>query len=352
MTNSIESAMHNYDQSNMRKLLVDFPKQIEDAVVIGESRVAPFRARALNNIVLTGLGGSAIGGDLLRAFTADQLPLPFIVNRNYSLPSFVDQRSFVIVSSYSGRTEETVAAHDDATRRKAKVLCISTNGETEFIAKKHNQPYIKVPAGLPPRAALAYSFFPLLMVFRKMKIITLQNKDIKETIKLLTEKASIYNKLDRKKNLALNIAYELKDKLPIIYSASERFDAVNVRWRGQFSENAKVLAYGNLLPEMNHNELVGWNMLKRHMKTMKVIILRDKEDNQRVQIRMKITGDIVKKYSPNVIEAWSEGTSSLARMFSLVYLGDWVSYYLALLNETDPTPVKVIDYLKSELSKM
>ncbi|TAK66086.1 MAG: bifunctional phosphoglucose/phosphomannose isomerase [Bacteroidetes bacterium] len=352
MNTSIETAIHNYDQSNMRKLLTDFPKQIEDAVLIGESLVAPFRVRALNNIVLTGLGGSAIGGDLLRSFTADQFSLPFSVNRHYTLPAYVDQRTMVIVSSYSGNTEETISAYEDAVRRKAKILCISANGEAEHLAKKYNHPYVKIPAGYPPRAALGYSFFPLLIVFRKMKLIELQNKDIKETVKLLKDKAALYNSFDAKKNPALKLAHELKDKLAIMYSSTEKYDAVNLRWRGQIAENAKSLAFGHVLPEMNHNELVGWNVLKRHMKSMKVIFLRDKEDHRRVQVRMKIMSDIVKKYSPNVVEVWSEGSSPLARMFSLIYLGDWVSYYLALLNETDPTPVKVIDYLKGELSKV
>ncbi len=350
--NSIESVIHMYDQSNMRKLLVDFSKQVSEAVAESEQYVAPYRVRALNNIILTGLGGSAIGGDLLRSFTANQMDLPFIVNRHYTLPSYIDQRSFVIVSSYSGNTEETIAAHIEATRKKAKVLCISTNGETEQLAKKYGQPFIKIPGGLPPRAALGYSFFPLLMVFKKMKLIDLPNKDIKETIKLLEEKAKQYNSLDRKKNPALRLAYELKDKLPIVYSSTERFDAVNLRWRGQLAENAKVLAFGHVLPEMNHNELVGWNVLKRHMKTTRVLFLRDREDHARVQLRMKIMKELVGKYSPNVIEVWSEGSSMLARMFSLIYLGDWTSFYLAMLNGVDPTPVKVIDYLKGELSKV
>ncbi|MBI3189241.1 MAG: bifunctional phosphoglucose/phosphomannose isomerase [Ignavibacteriales bacterium] len=352
MNNSIESSIHLYDQANMRKLLIDFPKQVEDAVAESEQYVAPYRVRALNNIILTGLGGSAIGGDLLRSFTADELELPFIVNRHYTLPGYIDQRSFVIVASYSGNTEETIAAHIEATRSKAKVLCISTNGESEQLAKKYGQPYIKIPSGLPPRAALGYSFFPLLMVFKKMKLIDLPNKDIRETIKLLEEKSKLFSSLDKKKNPALRLAYELKDKLPIIYSSTERFDAVNLRWRGQIAENAKQLAFGNVLPEMNHNELVGWNVMKRLMKTMTVVFLRDKDDHARVQLRMKIMKDIVGKYSPNVIEVWSEGSCPLARLFSLVYLGDWVSYYLAILNEVDPTPVKVIDYLKGELAKV
>ncbi|MBI3195606.1 MAG: bifunctional phosphoglucose/phosphomannose isomerase [Ignavibacteriae bacterium] len=352
MNNLNESTIHLYDQANMRKMLVDFSKQVEEAVALSEQYVAPYRVRALNNIILTGLGGSAIGGDLLRSFTSGELKLPFNVNRHYSLPSYVDQRSFVIVSSYSGNTEETIAAHIEATRSKAKVLCISTNGETEQLAKKHGQPYIKIPNGLPPRAALGYSFFPLLMVFKKMKLIDLPNKDIRDTVKLLEEKAKLYSSLDRKKNPALRLAYELKDKLPIVYSSTERFDAVNLRWRGQLAENAKILAFGHVLPEMNHNELVGWNVLKRHMKTMTVLFLRDKEDHARVQLRMKIMKDVVGKYCPNVLEVWSEGDSPLSRMFSLIYLGDWTSFYLAMLNEVDPTPVKVIDYLKGELAKV
>jgi len=147
------------------------------------------------------------------------------------------------------------------------------------------------------------------------------------------------------------LAKQLANKLPIIYSSSARLDAVNVRWRGQLSENAKVLAFGNVLPEMNHNELVGWKVLQRHMNDMAVVFLHDKGDHPRVQIRMKITRSIVSEFCNRVSDVESEGSSLLARMFSLIYLGDWTSYYLALLNGIDPTPVRIIDYLKWELGK-
>lgn len=346
-----ESTIQRFDHSDMRRLLTGFPQQAEEAVRIGRGAALPYRASTIRNIVVNGLGGSAIGGDLLRSYLADEVKVPFIVNRTYTLPSFVDRDTLVIISSYSGNTEETIAAHREAHRRKAKVLCVSSNGETARMAKKYRQPLITIPGGLPPRAALGYSFFPVMLALAKMKFIRSRDADIRETITLLRKKSRTYASLT-KTNIAFELAKQLYTKLPIIYSGGERFDIVNLRWRGQLAENAKVLAFGHVLPEMNHNELVGWKVLKRHMDEMVVVFLRDKADHPRVKIRMEITKDIVQQYAAKVIEVESEGRSLLARMFSLVYLGDWVSYYLAMLNGVDPTPVKVIDYLKNELAKV
>ncbi|MBI3765504.1 MAG: bifunctional phosphoglucose/phosphomannose isomerase [Ignavibacteriales bacterium] len=277
--------------------------------------------------------------------------MPFVVNRHYFLPEFVNDRSLVIVSSYSGNTEETIAAHADAAKRNAQVICISTNGETELMAAKFEQPLITIPKGLPPRAALGYSFFSPLIALTALKLVSSKEKEIKETLSLLKKKSKVYSSLLSKQNQALEIAKQLYTKLPVIYSSADRFDVVNTRWRGQLAENAKVLAFGHVLPEMSHNELVGWKVLRRIMQDMVVIFLRDKGDHPRVQVRMNITREIVDQYAAKVIEVQSEGKSLLARMFSLIYLGDWVSFYLAILNGVDPTPVKVIDYLKNELAK-
>lgn len=347
-----ESTIRRYDTLDMRKLLTGFPAQIADAVRLGKNASVPYKSSGINNIVVTGLGGSAIGGDLLRSYVAEELKIPFAVNRHYFLPEYVDKKSFVIVSSYSGNTEETLAAHTEAAKRKAQVFCISSNGETERMAAKFKQPFLKIPKGFPPRAALGYSFFVPLMVLSKMKLIAGRDKDVRETMTLLQKKAKLYSSVDNKNNTALHIAKQLYGKLPVIYSSADRFDIVNVRWRGQLAENAKVLAFGHVLPEMNHNELVGWKVLKRHMNDMAVVFLRDKEDHERVQLRMEITKNITGEFAGTLIETASEGKSLLARMFSLVYLGDWVSYYLAIMNGVDPTPVKVIDYLKNELSKV
>jgi len=349
MTND---SIATYDRSNMRKLLVEFPKQITEASKIGsEARVPHLPAGGVDRIVVTGLGGSAIGGDVLRAALSDELAVPLTVNRHYFLPEYVDKRTLVVVSSYSGNTEETIAAHQDAVRRGAAVLCISSNGETARLAARHDQALITIPKGLPPRAALGYSFFPVLIALSKMNLIAPKEKEIRETVSLLRKKAKLYSSLNAQ-NRALEVAKHLYTKLPVIYSSADRFDVVNTRWRGQLAENAKVLAFGHVLPEMNHNELVGWKVLRRIMQDMAVVFLRDKGDHKRVQLRMEITKDIASQYASSIVEVESEGRSPLARMFSLIYLGDWVSFYLAILNGVDPTPVKVIDYLKNELSKV
>ena len=340
------------DRSNFLKLLVEFPQQVEDAIRIARSVEVKLNVRGIQNIVIAGMGGSAIGGDLLRSYLADKIRAPIFVNRHYSLPEFVGQNSLVFVSSYSGNTEETVAAHREATKRRAKIICISSGGETASLAKRYRQPVVRIPGGYPPRAALGYSFFPMLIILNRLRLAKVAQSACRETVRLLSVLSERYGDVNSVNNFALDLANRLKERLPIVYCSTERFDSVNLRWRGQLAENAKVLAFGNVIPEMNHNELVGWRVLKDLMKNIAVVILRDKHDHRCVQKRMDITKNIIGEFSACVTEVQSEGRSVLARMFSLVYLGDWVSFYLAVLNGVDPTPVKVIDYLKAQLAKV
>lgn len=340
------------DPVGMFERIKEFPQQVKEAIRIGRSSRVRINTGGVRNIVLTGLGGSAIGGDLLRTYLAEELSIPFLVNRHYVLPQFVDRSSLVIVSSYSGNTEETIEAHKDAIKRKAKILCITTGGETDQLAKRYKQPVVKIPTGLQPRAALGYSFFPLLQVLSASGFIRKKEREIKETGAVLERVASVFGDPTSPENEPLGLAHKLKGKLPVIYSSTEHLDAVNLRWRGQIAENAKQLAFGNLLPEMNHNELVGWKVLVELMNQCQVVLLRDKGTHTRVTKREEITKQIIAKYSADVHEVWSEGESLLARMFYLVHFGDWVSFYLAVLNNEDPTPVRVIDYLKSELAKV
>jgi len=340
------------DPSGMYAWIRDFHKQVEEGARIGKTAPVKLNVRGIKNIVLTGLGGSAIGGDLLRSYLADELSVPFFINRHYYLPDFVGRESLVVVSSYSGNTEETIDAHKDAAKRKARVLCISTGGETAALAKKFKQPWVQIPPGYSPRAALGYSFFPLLVILVRLGLIKSKDKDIKETIGVLQSKAAVLSNPQSPENMALQLAEQVKGRLPIVYSSADHLDAVNLRWRGQFAENAKQLAFGHVLPEMNHNELVGWKVLTNLMKQMHVIFLKDSGSHKRVAVRESITKQVVSKYTPNTTEVWSEGKSLLARMFSLIHIGDWVSFYLAILNNEDPTPVKVIDFLKGELAKV
>lgn len=338
------------DPGGMYDLIKAFPAQIREAVGIGAQARLKVRSRGVRNIVLCGLGGSAIGGDLLRSYLAADLGVPFLVNRTYTLPAFVGRESLVIISSYSGNTEETNSAHRDALRRKAKILCISSGGRTSALARRTHGDLITVPGGLPPRAALAYSFFPLLLALTRSGFITDRSRAIRETITLLEDRAALYANPEASDNRALEIAQMLCERVAVVYSGAERFDSVNLRWRGQIAENAKALAFGHVLPEMNHNELVGWKVLQEQMRQMQVIILRDRDDHKRVAMRMDITAKVIGQYTDHVREVWSEGSSLLARIFSLVHLGDWVSFYLAMLHRVDPTPVEIIDRLKRELA--
>jgi glucose/mannose-6-phosphate isomerase len=348
----IMNRIAEYDPSNMRRLIAEFPLQAAEAIRIGEKANVKTRAAGLHSIVISGLGGSAIGGDLIRSYLAGEINVPIAVSRHYFLPEYVGAKSLVIISSYSGNTEETVASYEDAIVRKAKILCITSGGKVKAMALNHRHALIEIPGGLPPRAALAYSFFPMLIALSKQGLIKSQKKALKETVSLLHEKSLLYNDPENSVNTAVTVARALQGKLPVVYSSADRFDTVNLRWRGQISENAKTLAYGHVFPELNHNEIVGWECLKDITGRIHILLLRDRDDHPRVQQRMQITKGIIGHIPDGVTEVYSEGITLLARLFSLVYLGDWTSYYLAMLNGVDPTPVKKIDFLKNELSKV
>ena len=343
--------IYSIDSSNMHKLLKEFPLQVEEAVSIGKSVSLNIQGKNIRQIVLTGLGGSAIGGDLLRNYLHGELRIPFLVNRQYTLPAFAGRDTLVIVSSYSGNTEETNSAHREALKRRAKVLCISSGGATGKLAQAKRQALIKIPPGLPPRTALGYSFFPLLIALTKLGLVRDKSREIAETIRLLHAKADEYGTPDPAGNRALQIAEQFRGRMGAVYAAGERLDGVATRWRGQMAENGKALMFGHVLPEMNHNEIVGWKNPAEPLRDLFVVFLRDKGDHRRVQRRMDLSKHIIAEHTPHIVEVWSEGVSLLARLFSLVYLGDWISYYLAILHGEDPTPVNVIDYLKEELSK-
>jgi len=339
------------DTENMLDVLVNFHNQIKDAVEIaGAIDVSSVNKEGIKNIVINGLGGSAIGGDLVRSYTSNEIKIPVYINRNYFLPSFVDSNTLIIISSYSGNTEETVSAYNDAIKKSCKIICISSDGTVEKIAGKNQHLLVKIPSGLQPRCALGYSFFTLLITLFKLGLIKDKTEDISEVITLLEKKSKVYIKHESENNVAIKIAKSLKGNLPIIYSSVDILDVVNLRWRGQISENAKILAYGNLYPEMNHNELVGWKLNNDILKNTVVIFLKDEDDYEKIKLRMEITTEIMEKYATEIINLNGEGTCRLARIFDLIYLGDWVSYYLAIINKINPTPVEAINYLKNKLA--
>lgn len=344
-----EKTIRAVDKSQMNLRIQNLYQQFETpfSVLNEKSKISKSKVK---NIVITGLGGSAIGGDLVRTSLSGECCVPILVNRNYTLPAFVDSSTLVVISSYSGNTEETLSAYQDAIERKAQVCCITSGGMVEALALKHKHYAVKIPAGAPPRTAIGYSLVPMLQTFAKFGFIADKEKEIAETARYLKEKSLAYADFKDKKNLAVKLAQQCFKKLPIIYTSDDFTSAIGVRWKGQICENAKMLAYSNVFPELNHNELVGWNQYKDLLKKTTVIILHDKSDHPRTAFRMRITKSIVKKYASDIIDIESEGKSLLTRLFSLILLGDWVSYYLSILNGVDASPVAAIDFLKHSLS--
>lgn len=326
----------------MKKLVQNFPTQLHEALLIGQSYRFKTPKKRYANVVLTGLGGSGIGGSIVQNFVFDKLTVPFVVNKDYFLPKFVNKDSLVIVSSYSGNTEETLQAMKQAIKVKATVVCITSGGKIAEIATKKGMDCILLPAGMPPRACIGYSMTQVLFVLKGLGLITYNiDKDIKAAIKLLKNNSrSIQAK-------ATSLAKKLYGKTPIIYSGPD-FEGVAVRFRQQINENSKMLCWHHVIPEMNHNELVGW---KDKDASRAVVILRDKSDYERTQMRMEINKGVIKKYTKNITELYTEGKSYWEKVFYLIHLTDWVSVKLADMRGQDATEVKVIDYLKGELAK-
>lgn len=342
------------DKSDMLTLISEFPAQCADAVKIGKSFSPPAEYKDFQNIIFAGMGGSAIGADLVRAYLYDELSIPIVVNRDYDIPGFVNEKTLCFICSYSGNTEETLEAYLLAKKKKAKIIAITTNGKLAELAEKDGIPFVTIPKGFPPRVALGYSFFPPLLALVNLGIIDKKDSEINETVQILNKLKDEMLSVEVKapENLGKEIARKLVGSIPVVYSAGKHFDAVAVRWRGQFAENSKTLCSVNVFPEMNHNEIMGWENPKDVLKKTMVIMLTDKGEHPRVSKRIKITEDIIKKLGVGVIEVKSQGTGLLARMFSLIYIGDYVSLYLAILNKRDPTPVETITYLKGELAKV
>lgn len=288
---------------------------------------------------------------MLRSYLWYRTSIPVYVNRTYNLPGFADNNTLVIISSYSGNTEESLSAYYDAKKRNCKIACLTSGGDLLTLAVNENRFLIQIPKGYQPRCALAYSFFPLLIVAGKLGYVEDTSSLVLKVKNNLALKSELYCLPENENNSAIKLAKHLEGTLPVIYSSCDILDIVNLRWRCQFNENSKTLAYGNLLPEMNHNEIVGWQQLPDLMKKIAVISMTDREDNLRVKLRMDTTLDLISKFRGKLIEVQGEGDTVLERIFDLIHLGDWISFYLAILYKEDPTPVERINILKNKLAE-
>lgn len=348
------SIIKKYDPAGMLGLISNLPDNClrakDRANDVGIGRLY---ARRYDNIVCAGLGGSAIGADIVRSYIAGECRTPFYINRSYDLPGFVDNNSLVIASSYSGNTEETLSAYKQAKSKGARVIVITAGGRLKKLASKDGFTVFDLPAGLPPRCALGYSAATLLVVLSKIGVIKDQSKNIDEAVRVMygLHNSKLSPSASHTKNIAKHLAARLYGHYPVIYGSQDKMGAVVTRWRGQLAENAKTLSSSALLPEMNHNEVVGWDNPAKILKSFSVVMIRDMGNGPRLARRFDITKRIINGKCANLTEVNSYGKGLLARIFSLVHIGDFVSFYLAILNKCDPTPVERINYLKKELAK-
>jgi len=333
--------------STTKKYIEGFTRQLSEALKIGQSLDLDRPGSDIRNIVIAGMGGSGIGANLVESLTFGRIPIPITVCKTYNIPQFVSPHTLFIACSYSGNTEETVAALQKALLKRAQVLAISSGGKLLDICKEYNLYYIQLPAGSDsPRAMLPFNLIALQYVLYHTNLIGAAF--IKET-----ENAIEFLNRGEKgiQSEAELIAKKLKGKLPVIY-CDNRLYAMALRFQQQLNENAKQMAHVNTFPEMNHNELAGWRFPEALLPMMQAIYMYSDHDHERVEKRMEICRDLLEKKSNSIIDMIGEGASLLEQYYYLIHLTDWVSYYLAKENGVEPDATEPVGYVKAELDKL
>jgi len=334
----------------MKGWVAAFPRQWRDAMMIAEAIQVPRAYQKTAHLVVAGMGGSGMGGDLLQDLLRHDPRGPIIVNHTYDLPGWVGSSSVVGLVSYSGDTEETLAVYRAARSRKAKVFCITSGGRLAAMAARDRVPLALIPSGYPPRAALGYTFLSLVKVAQRLGWGPSLWRDAKETASRLERWAVSYER-GRTARLMKSWARRWAGQ-PVLIMTTEDRRSVGLRWKNQWNENAKSLAYVVTLPEMDHNEVVGWgHSMRSHLRRWTLVCLRDRRDHSRIQMRFGITRAMWRKVGGQSYEVWSEGQSPMARAMSHIYFGDWLSVYLAEVGGVAATPVPPITWLKQQLSR-
>lgn len=327
----------------MKTLVANFSKQLTEAISIGSKAKLTASTSQINNILICGLGGSGIGGSIVAQLVTPTATVPIDSSKGYFIPGYVNENTLVIISSYSGNTEETLQCMEQAIQKKSKIVCITSGGSVEKIAKEKGLDYIVVPGGMPPRSCLGYSLVQLFYILGFFKIINDSFvADLQAAVKLIDqEEAAIIAE-------ATSISKKIIGKLPVIYATTYN-EGIAIRFRQQLNENSKILCWHQIIPEMNHNELVGWTEKNDNLA---VIFFLDKDEYSRNQARVEINKEVIKKYTNTIIDIYSKGNSSIEKAIYFIHLGDWVSVILGESRGVDLMEIKVIEHLKSALSKI
>jgi glucose/mannose-6-phosphate isomerase len=325
--------------------LAGFAAQCRAAMRLEPRPSLPRRRPSL--IVVAGMGGSASAGDLLSAVAAQRADVPIVVHRGYGLPAMGNPNTLVIASSYSGDTAEVLSAVDIAIARKIPTVAITTGGRLGQLATEHGLPQVALPPGLQPRMAIGYLFFPALSLLQASGIEAASEAEIAEALEVMDGLAvELGAGRPTSMNEAKRLAVAIADRMPVIYGGPDT-GPIAYRWKTDVEENAKTFALAGSLPEMNHNEIEAWRAPSA--TALHLVLLRDRGEPQEIARRFTVLRDLVGGAAGGVSEAWSRGQGRLARLLSLVYVGQWTSYYLALLRGVDPWSVPMLDEIKRRM---
>ncbi len=340
-----------YDPRDMLARIKELPQQCRQAwQAVQEFSLSPDYAH-VDKIVVLGMGGSAIGADLVRTLAQSEAGAPVIIHRDYGLPMYVNERTLLIASSYSGNTEEVLSAFEPALKTEAKKLVITTGGKLGELAEANDIPVFKIDYQSQPRAALGYGFISILGILQKLGFLPDKTNEVAEAIVIMEK---LIPELDEKSplsgNTAKQIARRLHGKMAVIYGAGILSEVAH-RWKTQINENSKAWAFYEVFPELNHNATVGYPFPPEIIDKVRVIMLRSPLFNQRLKLRYEVTAELLGKAGVAYEYLDSVRQSPISQMMSLVLTGDFVSYYLGILNGVDPTPVDDITYLKDRLAK-
>jgi len=325
----------NYDPQNLLDVIKKFPSQFE--ISLKEKSKFP-RIDRVKKIMICGMGGSAFPSEVVSNFLGGKVNIA--VSRGYKVPEYVTKDTLILLCSYSGNTEETISSFLDAKKKKLKTAVLTAGGELLELANKYKVPFLLLPSGIPPRCALGHFFTSLIIILEKCGLVSLQDKKIQDLAKFLQN-------LDIE-NSSLQIAKSLQGKLPIIYS-SNAFSSIAQIWKIKINENSKQQAFYNVFPELNHNEMIGWTTL---ITNPHFIFIRNNEDHPNIQKRMDILKEIFREKKLEVTEVWMEGRNVLEKMFSTLYIADFVSYHLAIVNKLNPYPVDLVEDFKKRMTEI
>lgn len=344
---NIKQLIEKHDSENLINVLVNTWQQAEFAWN-AKVDITSIKNRAFSNAILCGLGGSAISGNFFANFVTAELGIPFAVNRNYYLPKYAGPETLLILSSYSGNTEESVSALKEGLSRGCAIVCLSTGGQVKQLAEENNLPFVLLQAGFQPRYAFGNSFFALLKVFQELGLIGNYEEFVAGVIAQWKSAGELYA---TESNAAIELAEKLTGYIPVILSVSDVNEALGMRFKAQLNENAKLHAFSTALPEHNHNEVVAWEVWAEDQAKFATVIINDKTFHPQVAKRFSIISGLISSRGCPVLTVEGKGETLKQRLCELIYFLDWVSYYCAIVRGYDPAEIDNIHLLKKKLSE-